>query len=203
MEVFSITKLEIQIDSGILTEAEKVLHSLGMDVEMAVSIYLRRIALEKGLPMTMTGPASKRSEPEITEDFEDSFEDDTRTSTRSNSRITTTMVDEVWHAFLRHVGGSSVEIKPLSTEVSAKTGMNRGSAFIYLTVLSNLVNGKPNTRVLKYKDLEYLMARIQSEMGESKYQKALKSLMASVPYWREKIPGAFADKVEAYCRKHS
>lgn len=197
-----MAKIEIQIDDGILTEAEKILHSLGMDVEMAVSIYLRRIALEKGLPMNMTGPASKRLEPERTEDFEDSFEDDLKASTRSNSRITSAMVDEVWHAFLRHVGGSG-EINPLSTEVSTKTGMNRGSAFIYLTVLSKLVNGDPNTRVLKYKDLEYLMGKIQTELGESKYQKALKSLMASVPYWREKIPGAFADKVEAYCKKHN
>jgi antitoxin component of RelBE/YafQ-DinJ toxin-antitoxin module len=196
-----MAKIEIQIEDGILTVAEKVLHSLGMDVEMAVSIYLRRIALEKGLPMNMTGPASKRSEPEITENFEDSFEDDSKASTRSNSRITTAMVDEVWYAFLRHVGGSG-EINPLSTEVSTKTGMNRGSAFIYLTVLSNLVNGDPNTRVLKYRDLEYLMGKIKTELGESKYQKALKSLMASVPYWREKIPGAFADKVEAYCKKN-
>lgn len=197
-----MAKIEIQIDDGILTEAERVLHSLGMDVEMAVSIYLRRIALEKGLPMTMTGHVSKQSELEMTEDFEDSFEDDSKASTRSNSKITTVMVDEVWHAFLRHIEGSG-EINPLSTEVSLNTGMNRGSAFIYLTVLSNLVNGDPNTRVLKYKDLEYLMAKIQSELGESKYQKALKSLMASVPYWREKIPGAFADKVEAFCKKHS
>jgi addiction module RelB/DinJ family antitoxin len=202
MEVFSMAKLEIKIDDGILAEAEKILHSLGMDVEMAVSIYLRRIALEKGLPMTMTGLVSKQPEPEITEDFEDSFEDDSKAFTLSNSRITTAMVDEVWHAFLRHIGGSD-GINPLSTEVSLKTGMNRGSAFIYLTVLSKLVNGDPNTRVLKYKDLEYLMGKIQTELGESKYQKALKSLMASVPYWREKIPGSFADKVEAYCKKHS
>ena len=197
-----MAKIEIQIDDGILSEAEKVLHSLGMDVDMAVSIYLRRIALEKGLPMTMTGSVSKRSEPQMTEDFEDSFEDDSKTSTRSNSRITTAMVDEVWLAFLRHLEGSG-EVNPLSTEVSVKTGMNRGSAFIYLTVLANLVNAAPNTRVLKFKDLEYLMGKIRTELGESKYQKALKSLMASVPYWQEKIPGAFADKVEAYCRKHS
>lgn len=197
-----MAKIEIQIDDGILSEAEKVLHSLGMDVAMAVSIYLRRIALEKGLPMTMTGTVSKRPEPEMTEDFEDSFEEDSKTSTRSNSRITTAMVDEVWLAFLRHLEGSG-EVNPLSTEVSVKTGMNRGSAFIYLTVLDNLVNGAPNTRVLKFKDLEYLMGKIKAELGESKYQKAIKSLMASVPYWQEKIPGAFADKVEAYCRKHS
>ena len=197
-----MAKIEIQIDDGILTEAEKVLQQLGMDIEMAVSIYLRRIALEKGLPMTMTGLVSKRSEPEITENFDDSFEDDSKAFILSNIRITTAMVDEVWHAFLRHVEGSG-GINPLSKEVSLKTGMNRGSAFIYLTILSNLVNGDPNTRVLKYKDLEYMMGKIQAELGESKYQKALKSLMASVPYWREKIPGAFADKVEAYCKKHS
>ena len=196
-----MAKKEINIDDVILTEAEKVLHSLGMDVEMAVSIYLRRIALEKGLPMTMTGPVSNRPEPEMTEDFEDSDEDDSKASTRTNSRITTAMVDEVWRAYLRLVEGAG-EINPLSTEVSLKTGMNRGSAFTYLTVLANLVNGDHNTRVLKYKDIEYLMGKIKTELGENKYQKAIKSLMASVPYWREKIPGTFADKVEAYCKKN-
>jgi len=55
---------------------------------------------------------------------------------------------------------------------------------------------------LKFTDLEYLMGKIQIELGEGKYQNALNSLMASVPYWREKIPGVFADKVEAYCKKH-
>lgn len=195
-----MAKIEIQIDNEILSEAENVLYSLGMDVEMAVSIFLRRIALEKGLPLAMTGSVSKRVEQGLTENFVESF-DDAKVSTRSNSRITTAMVDEVWQAFLRYVGGSG-EINPLSTEVSMKTGMNRGSAFIYLTVLVNLVNGDPNTRVLKYKDLEYLMGKIQAELGERKYQKALKSLVASVPYWREKIPGSYADKVEAYCKKH-
>lgn len=197
-----MAKIEIQIDDRILAEAESVLHSLGMDVEMAVSIYLRRIALEKGLPMTMTGSVPKRPEPEITEDFKDSFEDDSKASTRSSSRITAEMVDEVWRAFLRHIEGSG-GISSLSTEVSSKTGMNRGSAFIYLTVLANLVNGDSNTRVLKYKDLEYLMGKIKTELGESKYQNALKSLQVSVPYWREKVPGNFADKVESYCKKHS
>jgi len=197
-----MAKIEIQIDDRILAEAESVLHSLGMDVEMAVSIYLRRIALEKGLPMTMTGPIAKQSESEITEDLEDSFEDDSKASTRSNSRITAAMVDEVWRAFLKHIQGSG-GISSLSTEVSSKTGMNRGSAFIYLTVLANLVNGDSNTRVLKYKDLEYLMGKIKTELGESKYQNALKSLLASVPYWRERISGVYADKVESYCKKHS
>lgn len=197
-----MAKIEIKIDDEILSEAELILHSLGMDIEMAINIYLRRIALEKGLPMTMTGHSSMRPEQEISENFEDSFEYESKVSTRSNSKITPAMVDEVWHAFLRYVRESG-EIRPLSKEVSSKTGMNEGSAFIYLIVLENLVNGNPNTRVLKYKDLEYLMGKIKSELGESIYQKALRSLISSVPYWREKIPGAFADKVEAYCKTHS
>lgn len=198
-----MAKIEIQINDATLYEAEKVLHSLGMDVEMAVSIFLRRVAIEKGLPMTMAASTSNKFEPDYFEDTTDEIPDyESSQIARSNNRITPAMVEEVWRAFLRHTEGSG-EINRLSTEVSDKTGMNRGSAFIYLTVLTNLVNGDANTRVLKYKDLEYLMEKIKTELGESKYQNAVQSLKMSVPYWREKIPGAFADKVEAYCEKHS
>lgn len=196
-----MAKIEFQVDDRILTEAEMVLNSLGMDVEMAVSIYLKRIVLEQGLPMTMTGHGLKQPETEMEDDFDDISEDKSIVAIRSNKKITTAMVDEVWHAFLNYTGESG-EINPLSTEVSIKTGMNQGSAFIYLTVLANLVNGDSNTRVLKYKDLEYLMGKIKSELGEISYQKAIKSLRLSIPYWREKIPGTYADKVEAYCNKH-
>ena len=193
--------IEVQVDDEILTEAERILHLLGMDVQMAVSIYLRRIALEKGLPMNMVGQGPDRTGFSIPDDSDGSFADEANTSARSNNRITAEMVETVWHAFLRYVEGSG-EIKPLSKEVYQKTGMNSGSAFIYLNVLSNLVNGSHNTRVLKYKDLEYLLGKIQSDLGEATFQKAIRSLISSIPYWREKIPGNFADKVEVYCRKH-
>ena len=197
-----MAKLEINIDDGTLREAEKVLHSLGMNTEIAVSIFLRRVALEQGLPMAMTASASKQEESGYSEDIDEIFDYESKEVVRSNSRITSAMVEEIWRAFLRHIDGSG-EINQLSTEVSEKTGMNRGSAFIYLTVLANLVKGADNTRVLKFKDLEYLMGKIKTELGESKYQKAIQSLKISVPYWREKIPGTYADKVEAYCKKHS
>jgi len=51
-----MAKIEIQVDDNILSEASRILHSLGMDVEMAVNILLRRTIIEKGLPMTMTTP---------------------------------------------------------------------------------------------------------------------------------------------------
>ncbi|TJX14592.1 hypothetical protein E9840_05860 [Tissierella creatinini] len=197
---FNMAKIEFQIDDKILNEAEKVLHLLGMDIEMAVNIYLRRIALEKGLPMFMTWNESKEQEAETIEDFVSSYDEESKVSTQVN-KITPEMVDEVWNAFLRYNSGAG-EINPLSKEISSKTGMNQSSAFIYLNILTNLVNGDPNTRLLKFKDLEYLMSKIQLELGDNKFQKALKSLMLSVPYWREKIPGAFSDKIEAYCKKH-
>lgn len=201
MEVFVVASLEIQIDDTVLAEAKKVLHSLGLDVEMAVNIYLRRIALEKGLPMPMTVVSPKWTENDSDEGMKET-DNDAKSRSRANNKITAEMIDEVWQAFLRYTRGLG-EINPLSTEVSIKTGMNRGSAFIYLTVLTNLVKGEPNTRVVKYKDLVHLMDKIRSELGESQYQNALRSLEASVPYWREKISGTFADKVENYCRDHS
>jgi len=196
-----VASLEIQIDDTVLAEAKKVLHSLGLDVEMAVNIYLRRIALEKGLPMPMAVVSPKWTENDSDEGMKET-DNDAKSRSRANNKITAEMIDEVWQAFLRYTRGLG-EINPLSTEVSIKTGMNRGSAFIYLTVLTNLVKGEPNTRVVKYKDLVHLMDKIRSELGESQYQNALRSLEASVPYWREKISGTFADKVENYCRDHS
>ncbi|MNW33001.1 RelB antitoxin [compost metagenome] len=194
-------KIEINIDDDTLLEAEKILHSLGMNAEIAVNIFLRRVVLEKGLPMTMAASTSNLADFSDSEDLDETSVYETKQFSRSNTKITPAMVEDLWRAFLRYVEGSG-EINRLSTEVAETTGMSRGSAFIYLTVLANLVNGEPNTRVLKYKDLEFLMGNIKTQLGESKYQKAIQSLKMSVPYWREKIPGAFADKVEAYCKKY-
>jgi DNA-damage-inducible protein J len=189
--------IEINVDDGILEEAENVLHSIGMDVQIAVNVFLRRVAIEKGLPMSMTAPVSGKNETvapenELTEGNEPMY------STRNNNTITKEMVDEVWHAFIRYHKGLG-EIGRLSDEVSEKSGMNRGSAFIYLNILSNLIKGEPNTRTLKMKDLEYLMEKIKSDLGLDAYRNAIQSLKKSVPYWREKLAGTFADKVEALC----
>lgn len=197
-----MAKLEINIEDATLHEAEKILHSLGMNTEIAVNIFLRRVAIEKGLPMTMAAPVSSQAEPDDYEDPSEAIDYDSIQVTRSNNKITPVMVEEVWRSFLRHLEGSG-EINRLSTEVSTKTGMNRGSAFIYLNILANLAKGEPNTRTMKMHDLEYYMEKIKKELGDKKYQAALKSLSSSVPYWQEKLSGSFGDKVEAYCKKHS
>lgn len=184
-----MAKIEIQVDDNILSEASRILHSLGMDVEMAVNILLRRTIIEKGLPMTMTTP-SLEPRNKIT-----------RVSGRSKLKITPEMVDEVWKAFLRYINGAE-ELTSLSKQVSLKTGMKNGSASIYLNFLANLVNEKPNTRALKFEDVEYLMSKIRTELGDDLYRKALKSLKKSIPYWRKNLSDSFADKIEEYCEKH-
>ena len=46
------------------------------------------------------------------------------------------------------------------------------------------------------KDLEYLMEKIKCELGSNEYQKAKQSLKESIPYWKRKLNGTFADQVD-------
>lgn len=193
-----MAKIELNIDDAILLKAETILHSLGMNVEIAINIFLRRVLLEKGMPMTMAAPISGQVVPEHVENSSQMFDYEPGKKPGSKNKITSDMIEEVWRCFLRYLNGSG-EISDLSTEVYNKTGMNRGSTFIYLHILNNLEKGEPNTRVMKMNDLKYYMGKIKNELGDNKHQNALKSLRLSIPYWQEKLPGNFANKVEAYC----
>jgi hypothetical protein len=191
-----MTKLELFIDDGILKEAENMLFAVGIDIQIAVNIFLRRVIIERGLPMSMTAsPLGVRDQPEP------DFPKDDVIITRNNCTITKGMADEVWRSFMKYYKGSEA-INRLCDEIVTTSGMNRGSAFIYLHILDNLVKGMPNTRTMKMKDLDYFMATIKSDLGIKEYQNAIKSLKISIPYWRKKLPGAFADKVETYCKMH-
>lgn len=195
--------IKIDVDDSVLKEAEKVLYSIGMDVPIAVNIFLRRVAIEKGMPMSMSASVLKQEkELDYSEGKQLHLTEERSCKIRKSSAITRDMVDRVWEAFIRYNKGLG-EIKSLSNEVSKNTGMNRGSAHIYLTILSNLIKGEPNTRILKIEDLEYMLERIKSELGENAYRNAIQSLKQSIPYWREKIPGLFADKVEKLYNKAS
>ena len=194
--------IEIQIEDEILNEAEKALHGIGMDIQIAVNVFLRRVAIEKGLPMSMNLPSFSNKFSENTFDEKEYCEEGFQLKTRSNNAITKKMAVEVWEAFIRYHKGLG-EINRLSDEISESSGMNRGSAFIYMNILANLVKGEANTRTMKMKDLEFFMDKIRDELGNEKHQQALKSLKLSVPYWKEKLAGNFGDKIEVYCEKNS
>jgi len=197
-----MTTIQIQIEDEILREAEKALHSIGMDIQIAVNVFLRRVAIEKGLPMSMNISNSSSRVSESVLEYKDLFEEGSLLKSRSNNAITKKMAEEVWEAFMQYHKGLG-EISRLSDDIAESTGMNRGSAFIYLNILANLVKGEANTRTMKMKDLEFYMEKIKEELGIEKYKLALKSLEISVPYWKEKLAGNFGDKIEVYCEKHS
>lgn len=161
---------------------------MGIDVEMAVTIFLRRIAYDKRLPLDLIIPQVEHL-------------DDQEAGNRSYTAIAKEMIDELWISFQRYMDGSD-ELGNLKVMVAQNTGMNENSTFIYLYFLANLMEGQPNSRVIKYKDFEYLMEKIRNEMDSPYYEKALESVRKSIPYWEENIAGHYAEKVKTYYEKN-
>lgn len=185
--------IEIEVDDIIFTEASEVLENLGLDLQMAINIFLRRIAIEKGLPISMVSPKLNSEEKVFSEKDTPLIKHEFRR--RTQNVITDEMVEEVWKAFVKHME-RGYDISRLSDEISEVSGMNRGSASIYLNILSNLIKGELNKRNMKIRDLEYLLGKIKTDLGSDKYENAIKSLERSVPYWKEKLPGTFGENVE-------
>lgn len=195
-------RIEISVDEGVFDESSKIFNRIGMDMEMAINIFLRRTVTEKGFPLSLVAAPLDSLDPINNPSFRSPVAKDdrlqesvTRQEHRTNTAVTKSMVDEVWNTFRTYLRGSG-DIKELSQDISKRSGMNPGSAFIYLCILNNLVNGDRNTRSMKFADLEYLLKRIKIELDEEAFSNALASLKLSVPYWKEKLPGDFADKAE-------
>ncbi|WP_303251923.1 hypothetical protein [uncultured Senegalimassilia sp.] len=194
------TTISFEIDETLASEAEQIYNALGMNTQMALSLFIRRTVMDGKLPLAAVTPPpanhASTDRPAPTPESDPHFE-----SKPTGKRITEEMVGAVWQAFLkmRQFGYSA---NSLASEVSNSTGMNPGSAFIYLTILDNLVKGKPNTRNMKMADLETYMSKIQNEFNASDYQNALLSLERSVPYWSKSQFGNFGKHVLLYLSQH-
>lgn len=180
------------IDQSQLDEATKILESIGLSMDIAMGIFVKRIIKEKGLPLIL-----KQTESEVRS--EDTEFEDRRKSSRSSKAITIPMVEEVWSAFKEYQKGHD-EILDLSDKVAEKTGMNKGSAFIYLNIIAKMIKGEKNTRSMKPKDFEYYLNRIKKELGEHAFENAIKSIGLSIPYWRNNLP-TFADSMQEVLKK--
>lgn len=178
-------KLTVEIDDQIANDAREVFDALGLDMDIAIRMFLKRAALEQRLPLSMsvsgTAVVDSPSEP----------------TRRTKNVITKAMAEDIWRRFQAYQaeGGS---INAVAADAHSVTGMNQGSAFIYLTILDNLVNGKHNTRNMKIADLEFYMDRIREELDDASYANAIESLKLSIPYWDKEEFGQFASKVRSY-----
>ncbi|MFR2586404.1 MAG: hypothetical protein ACLS9I_00515 [Adlercreutzia equolifaciens] len=111
--------------------------------------------------------------------------------------ITKARAEDIWRRFSCYLeeGGS---INSFAQDAHEATGMNQGSAFIYLTILDNLINGKHNTGNMKMSDLEFYMDQIKNQLDDRSYSNAVSSLRSSIPYWDKEEFGQFAANDERF-----
>ncbi|MBI9008676.1 MAG: type II toxin-antitoxin system RelB/DinJ family antitoxin [Tenericutes bacterium] len=180
-----MSSLSFEVEENLLREVKSILDSVGLDVELAFSIFMNKIVKEKGLPFSLKQP---------TEEKQAAGTFDTKASKRTNNVITTEMIEEVWNSFKQYKKGYN-DIKDLSYQVSEKTDMNQGSAMIYLNILIKLSDGVINKRSMKPTDFEFFLNKFKKEYGRAQFDKAIKSIEISIPYWKNNIP-TFAESME-------
>lgn len=181
-------ELRLEIDDALVNDAALVYETLGIDTETAVRMFLKRTVLEQRLPLSTSVPSA---------DSVERMTEKTGITKRTKNVITKVMVEDIWRRFSGYLeeGGS---INSIAQDAHEATGMNQGSAFIYLTILDNLINGKHNTRNMKMSDLEYLMDQIKGQLDDRSYVNSISSLRKSLPYWDKEAFGQFAAKVQRY-----
>jgi DNA-damage-inducible protein J len=190
-----MAKLVLEVEDSSLKDAEMILDSIGLDMEIAVNIFIKKVVKEKGLPFSMKQSANLQEVPTST----DQTPADETPKRRLNNVISEEMILEVWNVFRKFRVGID-DIKDQSEKIAKKTSMNPGSASIYLNILLKMSKGDMTKRAMKPTDFEFFLTKFKQELGTDKYKTALKSVRDSIPYWRSNIP-TFADSMENLVRK--
>ena len=192
--------IAFEIDDDLAREAQAVYGRMGLTTELAIRLFLQRSVAEGRMPFDPYAPIQDDSPAPVAAADTTTVEPPApaRQPQRSTGKITFAMAEQVWRVFADTHGTSGFDAQRLADEIADSTGMSRGSAFIYLVILANLVSGKPNTRNMKMKDLEYYMGRIREELGEPSFGNACESLRRSIEYWDKPQFGKFAENVQSY-----
>jgi len=193
-----MSKLIFEVEDSLLKEVGVILDSVGLDIDIAFSIFIKKIVKEKGLPFAVK-QITEPVQHEIKTENDDDILLDAIRSRRSNNSITSEMVEEVWSAFKNYQDGLE-EVKVLAYLVSLKSGMNLGSATIYLNILIKLSKGEINRRSMKTNDFEFFLKKFKDEFSEEMYKNAIESVELSIPYWKSNIP-TFAEGMELLLSK--
>lgn len=188
-----MSKLVFEVDDSSLKAVEKILDSIGLDIEIAFNILIKKIIKEKGLPFSVK-QIENASEKDKSLDDGKNLPLDGGQTRRSNVVINERMIEEVWNTFKKFRVGVD-DIFQKREIIAKKTGMNPGSAGIYLNILIKMAKGQMNKRAMKPTDFEYFLGKFKEEQGAEQYQNAIKSVVDSIPYWRTNIP-TFADSME-------
>lgn len=195
--------LSLELDNEMIENAESVLNEIGLDVSTYIRIALLKLIKEQRVPFNLSvNQSSSAAMPVKSVPIVNPYDDDAaevdfvKNEPRQMIKITSDMCQSIWNEFKTRIAARDMNLQESAQRISRQTGMSRGSAFIYFTILNNLVSGAQNTRSLKMEDLEFFVGKIEAELPEQMFKAAITSLEASIPYWDEKVPGAFAEKVQ-------
>lgn len=178
--------LNINLEKEIVEKADEILDSLGLTMNIALEIFIKNIIVTKSFPIELK--QKNVNQPSVIK------------TKRDIVKINEEMIQVVWNKFkILHSGQSNVI--ELSDEIEAEVGMNKGSAFIYLTILMNMTQGKLNSRNMKVKDFKFFLNKIKEQLGNEIFLKSIQSLKGSLHYWEEKnfhFADSIKDLIESY-----
>lgn len=206
-------QIVLNIDKQLFETAEMILEDIGIDFQSSINIFLKRLVKEQGIAFLLQDTKSNTSkllQSNVNKDYgpvndvgENYMTKNLKTYYRkNNSVITEEMRDYIWTIFKENKYVTYTVYKELAKNVYQSTEMNEGSAYIYFIILSCFMEGKFNTRTMKFSDLEYYIKKILQECAKIEFKNTLISLESSIPYWEEHLNGNFAIKVQQLVNKY-
>lgn len=196
------------LDEELIEKSEKILDGIG-GLQVAITIFLNRLIKENSLMFLL--PENKavnrfeesRKENDVIIAENKEFDDNAYSPKRTKKPITQEMRNYVWMIFKQvRAKGGVINRNAIAKAISDKSGMSQGSAFIYIGILINLLNGNINKRNLKFEDLEQYVKNIKNECSARDFENTLKSLESSIPFWKEYFAGEFAYNVERLVKRY-
>jgi antitoxin component of RelBE/YafQ-DinJ toxin-antitoxin module len=171
-------RIRAMIESEKVDEATFILENLGISIEIAIGLFIRRIIKEGKVPFEI--------------DLNELFEDE-ECGEKSYKQIdlanwdTEEMLETIWSAFLSFLEGYDA-IEDFAEQISLKQKINKQVIINHMSFIENLINGIPNACMMKISNCEFYLKKIIDDLGNRATQKALMSIRLSIPFWRKKLP---------------
>jgi antitoxin component of RelBE/YafQ-DinJ toxin-antitoxin module len=171
-------RIRAMIESEKVDEATFILENLGISIEIAIGLFIRRIIKEGKVPFEI--------------DLNELFEDE-ECGEKSYKQIdlanwdTEEMLETIWSAFLSFLEGYDA-IEDFAEQISLKQKINKQVIINHMSFIENLINGIPSACMMKISNCEFYLKKIIDDLGNRATQKALMSIRLSIPFWRKKLP---------------
>jgi len=159
-------------------EAISILENLGISIEIAVGLFIRRIIQEGKLPF----------EIDLNELFDDEkCVEETYRQIELANWDTQEMLETIWSAFLGFLEGYDA-IEDFAAQISSKQKISKQVVINQMSFIENLINGIPNACMTKISNCEFYLKKIIEDLDDRATKKALMSIRLSIPFWRKKLP---------------